>query len=112
MWLNIKYTQASPSINLLNIGTIRSFAADTDNTISSGRPVVVVAALQNRVITLVNKGNFSTDIEAANAYASAMSSAINVLFSGSNTPDSVIDFPPPFNLEVLTMPYTSTTYAY
>ena len=112
MWLNIKYTQGNPSINLLNIGTIRNFAADTVNTISSGRPVVVVAASQNRVITLVDKGDFNTDIEAANAYASAMSSAVNALSSGSNAPDSVIDFPPPSNLQVLTMPYSGTVYAY
>lgn len=112
MWLNIKYTQGNPSINLLNIGTIRNFAADTVNTISSGRPVVVVAASQNRVITLVDKGDFNTDIEAANAYASAMSSAVNALFSSSNAPDSVIDFLPPPSLQVLTMPYTATTYAY
>jgi len=112
MWLNIKYTQESPSINLLNIGTIRNFSADTINTTSSGRPVVVVAGNYNVVITLVDKGDFSTDIEAANAYASAMSSAVNALSSGSNAPDSVIDFPPPSNLQVLTMPYSGTVYAY
>lgn len=116
MWLNLRYTKTSPSTNLLNVGVARLIQPVISATISSGRPVISVygSGLQQitMTITLVDKGVFSTDIEAANAYASEMSNAINLLNSGLNRPDSVVNFPPPFNLQALTITNPQTVYAY
>ena len=116
MWLNLRYTKTSPSTNLLNVGVARSIHPVISTTISSGRPVISVYGSTNPLvimtITLVDKGAFSTDIEAANAYASEMANAINLLNSGLNRPDSVVNFPPPFNLQALTITNPYVFYAY
>lgn len=114
MWLNLRYTKTSPSTNLLNVGVARSIQAVASASMSSGRPVISVYGYNQvmMTITLVDKGAFSTDVEAANAYASEMSNAINLLNSGLNRPDSVVNFPPPFNLQALTITNPQLVYAY
>lgn len=115
MWLNLRYTKTSPSTNLLNVGVARSIQPVISATISSGRPVISVYGSGNNpaiTITLVDKGAFNTDVEAANAYASEMSNAINLLNSALNRPESVVNFPPPFNLRALTITNPQTVYAY